>query len=291
MTSSRIATVETVALDGGRSLCLRRWAGSEPGTLVLLHGMLDSSEGWRAVCERLACTRLAVDLPGFGYSDAPTVGSIAGYAADVKHALDALGVDEFTVAGHSLGGAVATALAELVPERVSGLVLLAPAGFGHIRLAEVASLPGVRRLVQATLPLALTSKAAVTAAYVAMVTNGALPEPEVVSRLTGRGARLVAGAREATRAVVDAGRSPKAFHRRRVRYGGPVYAVWGDRDRLVPPSHRHGVRAAFPRAQIELWAGMGHHPLAERFDDLIALISRAMRAGDSGGALELFRAA
>lgn len=50
-----------------------------------------------------------------------------------------------------LGGAVATALAELMPERVAGLVLLAPAGFGRIHLAEAVSLPGVRHVVQATL--------------------------------------------------------------------------------------------------------------------------------------------
>jgi pimeloyl-ACP methyl ester carboxylesterase len=41
------------------------------------------------------------------------------------------------------------------------------------------------------------------------------------------------------------------------RYRGPVVAVWGDRDRLVPVSHHHGVRAAFPQARIEIcqvWA-------------------------------------
>jgi pimeloyl-ACP methyl ester carboxylesterase len=57
-----------------------------------------------------------------------------------------------------------------------------------------------------------------------------------------------------------------------------VYAVWGDRDRLVPVEHRRGVGVAFPQAQIDLWAGMGHHPTRERFDDLVALVRRAMVA-------------
>jgi pimeloyl-ACP methyl ester carboxylesterase len=155
------------------------------------------------------------------------------------------------------------------------MVLLAPAGFGHIRLAEAASLPGIRTVIQTALPFALSSRTAVTAAYQAMVTNGQPPEPELVARLTSRAHSLVDGAREGTRAVVDAGRSRDAFHRRRVGYHGPVYAIWGDRDRLVPASHLGGVLAAFPQAQVQLWGGMGHHPLRERFDELISLITTA----------------
>jgi pimeloyl-ACP methyl ester carboxylesterase len=99
-----------------------------------------------------------------------------------------------------------------------------------------------------------------------------------VSRVTSRAARLVDGAREATRAVVDAGRDRNGFHRRRVRFDGPVFAVWGDSDRLVPLSHRRGVSAALPQASIDVWEGMGHHPVRERFDDLLSLIASAMRS-------------
>lgn len=280
-----MATIETLGLGDGRRLCVRRWPGPKETTLVLLHGMLDSSEGFGPLCERLTGTRIAVDLPGFGYSDPPARGSVAGYARDVAEAVAALDVHRFTLIGHSLGGAVATALAELMPDAVTGLVLLAPAGFGPVRLAEAVSLPLVRNLVQASLPFALSSKAAVSAAYRLMVTNSQQPERELVERVTGRGARLVAGAREGTRAVVDAGRDKAAFHRRRVRFDGPVYAVWGDRDRLVPPSHLRGVEAAFPHAHVDVWEDMGHHPLRERFDDLLALIARA--AGDEPPRLAL----
>src|SRR5947209_455733 len=216
MRHSSLATVEMLRLRDGRRLCVRRWVGPRPPALVLLHGLLDSSEGWASLCERMSCTRIAIDLPGFGYSDAPSRGSIAGYAQDVADALAALRIDRFTLAGHSLGGAVATALAELVPEKVAGLVLLAPAGFGRIHLAEAVSMPGVRSVVQAGLPFALSSRTAVTLAYLAMVTNGRRPDPELVARVTGRGGRLIPGAREGIRAVVEAGRSERAFPLRRV---------------------------------------------------------------------------
>jgi pimeloyl-ACP methyl ester carboxylesterase len=275
----RVATVETVALSDGRALCAQRWRGSGDHAVVLLHGLLDSSEGWRQLCERTRGTMIAFDLPGFGHSDAPSEGSISGYASDVADGLAALGVERFTLVGHSLGGAVATALAERLANRVTGLVLLAPAGFGRIHLAEAVSVPGVRTLVQSALPLALSSRWAVTAGYLTMVTNGRMPERDLVSRVTSHGRILVDGAREGTRAVVEAGRGRDAFHRRRVAYDGPVFAVWGDRDRLVPASHRRGVERALPQATIEIWQGMGHHPHRERFDELRALIARALAAG------------
>jgi len=114
-----------------------------------------------------------------------------GPARDVAEGLALLGVDRFTLVGHSLGGAVATALAELMPDRVDALVLLAPAGFGRLHLAEAISLPGIRNLVEAALPLALGSRLAVTAGYMTMVANGRVPERELVERVTSRGGGLV----------------------------------------------------------------------------------------------------
>jgi pimeloyl-ACP methyl ester carboxylesterase len=54
-----------------------------------------------------------------------------------------------------------------------------------------------------------------------------------------------------------------------------VHAVWGDRDRLVPPAHASALQRALPQARIEIWSGMAHHPMRERLDDVIALIADA----------------
>jgi len=124
-----------------------------------------------------------------------------------------LGVDRFALVGHSLGGAVATALAELLPAHVCSLVLLAPAGFGRVQLAEAASIPGVRDLLHAAFPRLLSSCFAVTTGFRTMVTNGNTPDRDVVERIISRGGELVAGAREGTRAVVAAGLHHDAFYR------------------------------------------------------------------------------
>ncbi len=275
---SHIGAVETLRLRDGRALSARQWPGAGEHTLVLLHGLFDCSEGWADVCEEFGCRRIAFDPAGFGHSDAPSRGSIASYAADIAEGLELLGVRRFTAVGHSLGGAVATALAELLPDRVAALVLLAPAGFGRAHLAETVMRPGVRNVVLAALPMALSSRLAVTATYAALVTNRALPDPALVDRLTIRAGASLDGAREGARAVAEAGRGHDAFHRRRVGYHGPVFAAWGDRDRVVPSSHRHGLRVAFPHAHIHLWRGMGHHPVREGLDELVALVRRAAAA-------------
>jgi pimeloyl-ACP methyl ester carboxylesterase len=269
-----MASVETLRLRDGRALCVRRWCGSGEEPLVLLHGLLDSSEGWSPLGERLS--GIAFDLPGFGHSDPPSHGSIAGYAEDVAEGLQRIGVNRMTLVGHSLGGAVAAALAELLGERVTALVLLAPAGFGRLPLAEMAWIPGVRQVVERTLPILLSSRLAVTAGYVTMVSNGKPPDPELIERLTSRSRFLVHGVREATRSMLDAGRSPDACRSRPGCYRGPVHAIWGDRDLLVPRSHHLGVLAAFPQARVEIWKGMGHHPVQERTEDLIKVVEGAI---------------
>lgn len=87
----------------------------------------------------------------------------------------------------------------------------------------------------------------------------------------------------ATKAVVRAGVSRRAFSRRVVAYAGPVFVVWGTRDRVVPLGHFDAVRRALPQAQSEIWRGMGHHPQRERPVELAALVARAARRAAPGG--------
>ena len=86
---------------------------------------------------------IAIDLRGHGLSDMPT--DPARYATDamvaqVIEVLDSLGVRRAALAGHSMGGALATHLAMRAPERVLALALFAPIGFGNARIAELGRL-------------------------------------------------------------------------------------------------------------------------------------------------------
>src|SRR4051812_22670243 len=198
----RIPDVSQVALPAGRRLTARIWEG-EGDPIVLLHGLLDSSEGWADLATRTERPCLALDLPGFGGSSLPFRPHIDYYADDVALALRQLGVTRCAMVGHSLGGGVAAAVAERV-DSVASLVLLAPTGFGRIGLAEVLTKPVVIDLATLAMPLALVNPLTVTAAYAAFVAHRRLPERELLARLRRRAAKAPLGVRAAAVAIAEA---------------------------------------------------------------------------------------
>ena len=131
-------------------------------------------------------------------------------------------------------------------------MLIAPVGFGRIHLAEAIQLPGVRTMVRHALPLALRNPVSALGVYMAVIGNGHLPDPELVARLRKNAHRWAPGAECANEAITASGRSRRAFYRREPDYHGPVLALWGEHDRLVPLAHRDGVMAAFPQAQVSI---------------------------------------
>ena len=270
----RAATTVAVELPDGRHLSLECWPG-DGSPLVLLHGLLDCGVGWKQLAGVMGRPCYAVDLPGFGDSDRPTRNRISAYAEDVQAALALLDVHDFTLVGHSLGGAVATGLAERLRDDVAALVLMAPVGFGRIHLAEAIQLPGVRSLVRLGLPLALANPVTAFGVYMAVVGNGHLPDLELVARLRKNAHRWAPGAECANEAITASGHSRRAFYRRQLDYHGPVLALWGEHDRLVPLAHRDGVMTAFPQAKVSVWKKMGHHPQRERPNELARFIDAA----------------
>lgn len=95
--------------------------------LVLLHGYLESLEIWDEFAGQLGKAGyriVSLDLPGHGISEViGEVHSMEFLADIVEQLLGKLGIAKATVIGHSMGGYVALAFAELYPERLDGLVL------------------------------------------------------------------------------------------------------------------------------------------------------------------------
>jgi pimeloyl-ACP methyl ester carboxylesterase len=265
---------KNLILPDGRVLAYRQRPG-RGSPLVLVHGLFDCSVGWRTFVARTHRPVVAFDLPGMGKSERPARPQIAAYAEDLADGIDRLGIHDFTLVGHSLGGAVATALAERIPDEVAALVLLAPSCFGRIAVTELGSAPVVSQILRHALPLALVNPITATGIYMAMVTNGSTPDRELLGRLRSGARRTTAGVQMAVKATADAGRSKDAFFRREVGYHGPVRALWGSRDHVVPRSHADGVLTAFPQASITVWEGMGHHPQRERAADLPRFVEHA----------------
>jgi pimeloyl-ACP methyl ester carboxylesterase len=114
--------------------------GSHP--VLLLHGQPGSPRDWDRVVAEIGprARTLAPARPGWDPETEPL--GLEGNAAAALGALDRAGLTQAVVVGHSLGGAVAAWLAARHPERVAGLVLVAPA-------ADTRSLTAVDRLLAA----------------------------------------------------------------------------------------------------------------------------------------------
>ena len=112
--------------------------------------------------------------------------------------------------------------------------------------------------------------------------TGICPTPR---RSLGCARTLIAGRRELgarTRRSRRQGARRARFTHRQLDYQGPVEALWGDRDRLVPPAHRGGVMTAFPQAKVSIWKKMGHHPQRERPNELARFIEAARGQAGAG---------
>lgn len=133
--------------------------------LVLLHAFPLDATMWEPVAELLDVPTLCIDLPGFGGSPGArelahehgrrVAPSVDNAAAEVLEVLDAEGIERAVVAGISMGGYVAMALAERAPDRLAGIGLLntkaaadAPeARANRLRIAELAAGPMGARAV------------------------------------------------------------------------------------------------------------------------------------------------
>jgi pimeloyl-ACP methyl ester carboxylesterase len=104
--------------------------------LLLIHGLAGQSRHFSyGINDALAASQrvIAIDRPGSGYSPRPatTPADLSTQAAAVAALLRQMGAAPAIVVGHSLGGALALALALEQPDCVAGCVLIAP--LSHLR--------------------------------------------------------------------------------------------------------------------------------------------------------------
>jgi pimeloyl-ACP methyl ester carboxylesterase len=118
----QLSNIEVGYIDEGK--------GSE--TIFLIHGLGSNAKGWIKTIPVLAETYrvIALDLPGYGKSSKGYYDySMDFYAEILKRMMDELGISQAIVAGHSMGGQIAMTMALKYPQRVTRLILFAPAGF------------------------------------------------------------------------------------------------------------------------------------------------------------------
>ena len=257
--------------------------------VLLVHGIGRSLEDWDPQYERLSADYrvIAVDVPGFGFSDRPEGPiTLSAFANGVLGAVDVLGEQRpLHIVGNSLGGAIAMQVLAQRPERVASLALINSAGFGR----EVTIL--LRILAMPVLgPLASrrTTRATATMLERSCYADTALASRERIDRAMAIAAKphhgqvmLAAAVELATARGVKAGwrRQLAAFAALHPR---PAMVIWGDQDKVLQAHHLEEARRVLPHAETHLLPGIGHMPQIECPDEFAALVlpflDRASRA-------------
>ncbi len=107
----------TVTSQDGTTIYYEATGSGDP--VVLVHGITESGRNWDPIAERLSGRHRVVvpDLRGHGRSGEGPTYALADLAGDVGTVIVAEGLDRPRLVGHSLGGAVVSALAGSFPAR------------------------------------------------------------------------------------------------------------------------------------------------------------------------------
>ncbi|HHS97048.1 MAG TPA: alpha/beta hydrolase [Chloroflexi bacterium] len=214
--------------------------------VVLIHGAGGNHLVWPPALRRLpGASTYAIDLPGHGRSEGAGRETIEAYAADVMSFLDALGIQQAVLVGHSMGGAIAQTIALSHPGRVSGLVLLSTAA--RLRVAP-AILEGLRTDFEGTVRL------------ISQWAWGPDADPAWIER--GREMMAACGSQVLYRDFLACDRFDVRDQVAAITC--PLLVLTGSEDRMTPSRFGRWLAEQAPRGKFVLIEGAGHMLALER---------------------------
>lgn len=243
-----------------------RWhylqGNGERPTLLLLHGFGADTSCWLPIAPLLRphLSLLIPDLPGFGESEPPEhlEFDIDTQAERLERFLTKLGVERCIVAGNSMGGYLAAALAAREPDRVRALWLLAPLGVRAVRPGAVLSdidagnldqlqIESVNQFRQVVLPTMYSTHPDLPGPLIRAMAHAAMTRKHETPRML-REARFESEPLESIATRIEV----------------PVLLQWGEDDQVVNPAGINILQRAFGNATAALTTDCGHLPMLER---------------------------
>lgn len=245
-------------VDGGR-LFVEAQGQGEP--VLLVHGIFASGYCWRKVAAQLAAEYrvYSLDLLGFGRSEMPAEASYAqsAQAERLLQAVDALGLQEVRLVGHSMGGEIAVLAALRRPAPFRQLALVAADGFRPFRQWQRRVLGGkwTSWVVRHTFDEKWFRR------MMPLFSHDASPfTDEVIEGYVAPYRREeFAAAMRKLALDREEGLSPEAVGALQV----PTLLVWGELDRIVPKRVGDVYAERLPAATYRTRAECGHLPMEE----------------------------
>ena len=258
--------------------------------VLLIHGAGVSADDYVAsgVMDELAERHrvVAVDRPGYGYSERPAGPWTARRQAELFHAgCDRLGIDRAVIVGHSWGTLVALEMALMHPDRVLGLVLAAGYYYPTPRVDSLIlatpAIPVLGQIMRHTVspllgrPMARRLERRMFSPH---------PVPDQFHARMPLAFRMRPGQLRAS--AQDAGRmmsSADDLHSRYRELSVPATLVAGSEDRIVNPADQsQRLVMDLQRADVEVVAGAGHMVHYSHPDRIAKAVDRVLAAAGIG---------
>ena len=246
---------QTIELDGLKVHYKETGPLGAPA-LLLLHGFGSSLQAWDDWSVKLEQKYrvIRLDLPGFGltgaspdhdYSEEKDLAILTRFA-------DKLGLDKFSVIGHSMGGKMAWSLAAAQPDRVQALVLMAPDGFPETKDigTKPYEVPAIMGLIKYVLPKYLVRKSIEPAFAEADALNDALVN-RYFDMLRAPGVRGAILERSNQTIYTDPVPRLKAIK-------APTLLIWGEQDQMIPSNNAQSYANVLSNSTTVLVPKLGH---------------------------------
>jgi 4,5:9,10-diseco-3-hydroxy-5,9,17-trioxoandrosta-1(10),2-diene-4-oate hydrolase len=266
---------EAFVLVHGAKIHYQRAGTGRP--LLLVHGLVGSAKNWRRNINFLSRDSSVYAIDHFNMGESERVpGLNAGLEATADRlaaVMDALGLNQADIAGHSHGGAVAMMFAARHPERVRRLILFAPAnpfcdlGNQLIRFYQTRfgiwfarRIPFLPRMLKAT-------------ALSHMYGDPSRVSPDALDGYT-QGLHIPGTVDHVLQIIQrwfeDMGLLRSALAELAAK---PTLLIWGDRDRAVGLNSARELQRTLPQSHLMVLPGVGHIP----FEEMPDICNQAMR--------------
>jgi pimeloyl-ACP methyl ester carboxylesterase len=248
---------EIVDLPNGRHWQV--YSGGEGPDLLWLHGLRGVDPGDPLLTALQTRYRVTAPVaPGFNDLDElARIDNIHELALDYDDLIETLGLDGFTLIGHSFGAMIAAEIAAHFPKRAERLVLLAPFGLWNDKypVADIFAMPYVQ------MDDILWHDQAARERFARKATTDA-DVKEVAAQMVKLAGSLTA----VTKFVWPI--PDRGLRRRLPRIACPTLVLFGAEDRVVPPRYADDFKAGLRDGRTAVIAGAGHMLPYEKPEDV-----------------------
>ena len=243
--------------------------------IVLVHGTASSLHTWDAWTKELTKTNrvIRMDLPAFGITgpNATADYSIKSYTNFLNQFLQKVKVDEFHLAGNSLGGNIAWNYTAEHPKKVEKLILVDASGLPTNK-PQPAVFKMAKTPVLSSLFLYVTPKFFIKKNMKEVYADEAKITDELVTRYHKMALRV--GNRQAfiDRAKMDFKMGSKANLDKLKSIQTPTLLLWGAKDNWIPLDNGKRMDSIMQNSKLVVIENSGHVPMEENPEESLVIL-------------------